>query len=284
MCRSETAAAVAGLALLFSTATPAGAEIIVADGWDLQRTSVPESNFMGIPFEGVPLGSYDFGGAIGVQATDTTDTLVHRLQDAVPGLDGVAGGSLFFPTPPAPDTGIIEIELVQLQLRSIDPFDFGAGLDFHYVTLQSIHGGPSSLGEMQIQFNPDGGGGTFDSVFPVFFDLRIGALNGPIIFSANLQLSLNPPMPWGRIPPPGALMIDGVNRFLAGPLDPHHDFWPGVHPDGSSAGCMPHSEQDIAIHCTIVTPEPATLALLAVGMFLGLPRRARHSRTSTRNT
>src|ERR1700737_2000421 len=97
--------------------TPLYASTTVAAGWDLFQTVSPGTTFGGQEFEGVPLGSYDFGA--GAQPTANTDTIVHRLSAAN-----------------APST-TINIELTALQLKSVNPTDFGLGPDFYYITLQS---------------------------------------------------------------------------------------------------------------------------------------------------
>ena len=69
----------------------------IAAGWDLFSTD-PGTTFGPIPFEGAPLGSFDFGGTVGVQDVGDTDTIIRRLDDATFG---------------GPAT--IDIELVALQ-------------------------------------------------------------------------------------------------------------------------------------------------------------------------
>lgn len=203
-------------------ASPATAQSTITAGWDLWQ-SAPGTNFMGVPLTGVPLGTFDFttgtsgdfGRGIGTQNVHLADTIVKRLDDAV--------------VPATPGTDIIDIEIVALQLQSVNPVDFGGGLDFHFVTLQSdrapAEGGPGPLsqGQMTIQFDNDFGG-TFDSFFDVFFDLRIGALDGPILFSQNLALT-STGSAWDRIAPPDAVLLPDVNHNLNG-VDNATDFWP----------------------------------------------------------
>lgn len=220
------------------------AEIIVETGWDMFETTQP-TTFAGVGFEGVPLGFFDFGGIIGVQSTGTTDSIVERLQVAS------------VPYPSVPNTAApIDIELVALQLISIDPVDFGGGLADHFITLQD---GTPSTGQMTITFD-DAGLGIFDSFIDVAFDLRIGALDGQIILSDTLRLSANN-VPWDRIAPPGALLIEGVNHMLNG-ADVNGDFWPGGFTEAHPGGAQ-HSVQAAAV------PEPSTLFLLGIG-FAGL--------------
>jgi hypothetical protein len=218
----------------------------VEPGWDLLHTA-PGTTFAGQPFVGVPLGAYDFGGTIGVKNVGNADTIVQRLATAD------------VPAPPGSDT--IPIELVALQLVSVNPF---FGPDLAYITLQSARSGadpppgPASIGEMDIHFANDLGG-TFDSFFDVFFDVRVGALNGPIQISDQLRLS-SQGTPWDRVPPPGALVIQGVNLNLNG-NDNAADFWPGPinesHPSGAMHNVVP------------ATPEPATFGVAAGLVFFG---------------
>src|ERR1041385_7910827 len=64
---------------LFAPVT-ARAQVSVLPGWDLLQTVQP-TNFLGVPFDGVPLGSFNFPG-VGVRSTGTADTIVQRLQTA----------------------------------------------------------------------------------------------------------------------------------------------------------------------------------------------------------
>jgi hypothetical protein len=241
-------------ALLLVLARPAAADLRVDAGWDLLET-LPGTSFMGLPFQGVPLGNFDFGPPFGVQATGLTDTIIRRLDDAV--------------VPMVGDSDTIPIEIVGLQLVSSNPIDLGAGLGFYFITLQSIRGGPASTGEMTITFGPEMPNpfphSIFDSFFDVFFDIRLGGMSGPIVISDSLRMTASG-VPWNHFPPPDAVEIDGVNTSLNG-QNRNADFWPlgafqEVHPAG------------VAIHVvrtgTRIIPEPSTFALLAVGGLLGL--------------
>lgn len=210
---------------------------VVEPGFDLFATQ-PGTTFMGAPFQGVPLGTFNFGGTIGVKPVGDTDTIVQRLAPASA------------PTPPG-GSSTIPIELVSLSLVSVNPINLGAGTNFYYITLQSQRGGPTSPGQMAINFDSGNGGGTFDSFFDVFFDVREGALNGPIVASADAQLT-NSGANWDRTPPPGAVTIPGVNINLNG-RDNTGDFWP----------IGPFSEQKITV---VHVVSPAT-----VGSIVPLP-------------
>lgn len=178
-------------------------------GYDLFETeeAVLELGGSGpIPFEGVPLETFDFGGTVGVLDTGNADTIVQRIDPATVPSDG--------------QTDTINIEIVALQLVSVDPIDIGGGMGHHFATLQT---GVPSTGTMDITFdNQDGG--TFDSLFDVFFDLRFGALDGPILYSGSKTFSAADVI-WGREPLDlAAIMLDGINYLLDG-LTIGADFW-----------------------------------------------------------
>ncbi len=239
------------VAAVAAIATPSAARAaLVSAGFDLFATVSPGTTFQGFEFEGVPLGTFDFG--FGAVSVGDTSTIVERQADAI------------FPLGPG-TAAPIRIEMVALQLRSVVPIDLGAGLDFYFITLDSFG---ASTGTMTITFSDadPGNFGTFDSTIDVDFDVRIGALNGPIVFSGLLPLS-SANGPWDRTPPVDAVLTPGVNRFLLGPGNINGDFWPDdfeeSHPDGTT-----HS-------VTSAVPAPARLALLGLAGLMGTRRRRR---------
>lgn len=250
---------------VMATALPGNAALTVLSGWDLLATQTGTS-FMGVPFVGVPLGTYDFEGTIGVQSVGNADTIMHRLSSSTVAVPGVA----------AP----IPIELVQLQLVSAVPFPVEPGFAFYYITLQSNRTntdiypvGPHSTGAMTITFGPEPAPGeahgTFNSFFDVYFDIRVGALDGLIVDSGVLQMS-STGTEWGHDAPAGAAIIDYVNFELNG-TDGTNDFWPigiidEMHPSG-------------AVHKVTFSsiPETATIMPLACVCLLGLSLRRRWS-------
>ena len=182
---------------------------VVNAGWDLFATD-PSSTFMGMNFQGVPIGSYDFGGAIGVQGTGTTDTIMQRLSKT--------------------DLGITSTDVVMnaLQLETTAPVNFGGnGLDDYYLTLQSTHAGPASTGSMTV-FGPTGP--TIDTEsfdMTVYFDIRKGSLSGPIVMSSNFGL-LGPSDGWSHTAPLDTVLINGANYQTSGGSTNQGDFWPNT--------------------------------------------------------
>jgi hypothetical protein len=212
-----------GLAMgLACYAAPRGsraATVEVHSGYDLFQTIPSGTSFPGLGnLKGVPYGTFDFGS--GAVFTGTTDTIVHRLDDAIA------------TAPPFPVTApTIRLLMVGLQLETVIPVNFaGNGLDNYFVTLQSARpqGGTASTGTMDITF-ASAAGGTFNSSLDVFFDIHKGSLSGAIVASSDTVLTTTG-SPWGRIPPPGAMLIPGVNFLLNG-TDTSQDFWPagGLH-------------------------------------------------------
>jgi hypothetical protein len=228
-------------------------------GYDLFETSAG-TTFGGAPFLGAPLGSFDFGGSIGVKPTGTTDTIIHRLSAVGPG------------------SGSTPIEMLALQLVSAVPVDFGLGVDTYFITLQSARGGPASTGTMAITVGPEGSPhGTFDSAIDVFFDVRKGGLAGPIALSGDLLLTSSG-TPWGHAPLPGELLIDGVNHFLNGSsID--NDFQTAGLAEGHPTGAVHVVQPAHNSTSSFATPEPGSFALFGAGALtlLGFARRMRKS-------
>src|SRR6266850_5311094 len=94
----------------------ASAGPVVNPGYDLFE-SLTGTTFGGVAFQGVPIGSFNFGGTIGVKNVGVTDTIIQRL---------------------APATGAaIPTAMIDFQLVSTAPTNFGLGVGFYYITLQS---------------------------------------------------------------------------------------------------------------------------------------------------
>jgi hypothetical protein len=250
--RRISAVVLFGLLLLAGSQPGYAAIIDVLAGSDYLVTQ-PGTVFNGVPFIGVPSGP---GGS---------DTIVTRLQTV-----DVTGGS-----------GTTALLLSMLQLQSAVPTDFGLGVGFYYITLQSARGGTSSTGSMTItQSSPDDNTpanpeGSFTSLLDVFFDVRFGSLNGPIALSTDLILT-NGGTLWDANPAPNDFLVTGprgdftANDHTGKIRDSDiydMDFFPvGVLTE--SSGSDTH-----AVTTTTFAPEPGTLLLTIIGGLLVLVGR-----------
>lgn len=230
----------------------AQAALFVDQGFDLWITDsmcfVPDPPLpqVQIPFEGVPLGTFDFGsGPVGVGPD--VDTIVERLDQAT--------------VPSAPATAnTIDIELVALQLVSIAPIDLGFGPELLFATLDPT---TPSLGSMDITFD-DANGGTWDSSLTINYLLHGGALNGPVRLAGQKVLAAvgedwkhNPGSPPLNVPE-----INGVNHLLNG-VDVSHDF--------HSLSAY-HENPDGTYH-EVSSPAPSTVVLFALSGACAARRR-----------
>jgi len=221
----------------------AAGSLTVNSGYDL-FASGPGTSFDPLgPLVGVPIGTFDFGS--GPVSVGDADTIVHRLDPVTVAAVG--------------DTGTTRLEMLALQLMTATPVNFGGfGLDNYFITLQSA---PPSTGSMAITFTSLDGG-TFTSSLNVLFDIRKGGLTGNIVFSNTDPLLLtNPGAAWDRDPPLGAVLINGINRFLNG-TDNGTDFWP-----------LPFTETEPgAVHPVrpAMVPEPGSWLLGTTAVVIGL--------------
>jgi len=234
------------------------AGLTVAAGYDLFQsvTGVGSggTNFMGVDFTGVPLNTFNFGGTIGVQNVGPTDTIIQRLSTVTvlaPGQSAITG-----------------LNVLALQLETTAPTTVFGPLANYFITLTPA---ATSTGSMNITFASTAGG-TFTSQLDLFFDIHMGALNGPVVASEELMLS-NSGAAWGRIPPPGSVLINGVNNFLNG-NDNSQDFFinPPLIEAHPTAG--QHQVQEAG-----TIPEPSawvmgTIAAVAGLAYTGWRRRA----------
>ena len=170
----------------------------VDPGFDLFE-SLSGTEFAGVPFERIPLGTFDFG--FGPVSVGNADTIVERKMTA---------------NAPAET---IDIEMLALQLRSSVPISIGSCPD---PDIMDVVLAPST-GMMTIKFT-DANGGMFDSTINLNFKL-VNSTGDTCASFNNFPLNAND-VPWSRTPDPNAVLIDGVNHFLAGFGDTSKDFFP----------------------------------------------------------
>ncbi len=211
----------------------------VAPGYDLFETDSTQTVYDGLGnLMGVPIGDYNFGGAIGLQNLGSTDTMLQRLATATPG----------DPT--------VNVAVAAMQLETVAPVNFGGfGVDNYFVT-QSLTN--LSSGTMTVSWDGTGLAGTFSSTLDVFYDIHKGALNGPIVYSGDALLS-NASTAWSDVAPGNSTTIAGVNQFLSGtPGDPTKDFWPAAGMSQSVIGFQ-------QVLNPTPLPEPATVLPFGLG-------------------
>ncbi len=258
--RNHSITGIASFAVLIASLagpSPLKASTNVESGWDLFITA-DTTSFDGANWQGVPLGTYNFGGTIGLKNVGATDTIVQRTTGAN-----------------AP-SGTVNLTIDALQMMTVSEVSFGGGpVGYHFLTLQSE---TPSTGTMNITFDPEPAGppptqpihGTFSSTLDVFFDIRFGSLDGPVVMSSDIVLNTEGTSFWSHYPPEGAWLIEGVNYFLDG-TDSLEDFFP--------VGPLSHVNNDDPTNphhdVVVTTPEPQASLLVLLGMGLvGFFRRA----------
>ncbi len=228
--------ALASLCLLVFQ-TPGKAQPVLP-GWDLFTTD-PATSIDGFNWVGVPLGTYNFGGSIGVQNVGLTDTIMQRL--------GASGNGQ-----------TVNLQMNAMTLVSTTPIDPEG--DLGYLTLD-----PNYTSGGTITINSDG---TFSSTLDVYFDIYFGSLDGPLDTSGEM-MDITDSGNWTPDAPSDALLIPGVNYYLDG-TDTSSDFWPVGDNDYINGSV------DTIVQRLTSTPEPGTLTLLGMGLAAATLRICRH--------
>ena len=227
-------------------------------GYDLLVTDSACFNFGGagglnlVPFVGVPLGTYNFGG--GPKNVGATDTILHRLGPVTNLADGASQ--------------TINIAMVALSLQSQNQINWSAfgGNANEFVKVVNVVdlGSTMTIHNSVANLSSPNEFGTFDSIIKIQFQLQgltSGATTTGIAKTFN-QTNAS----WTQLPPLGLPLINGVNNHLNG-LDHTNDFF---------TGSAYHEAPDGSYHS--ITPEPTSvfaigLACMAAGG--GFARRRR---------
>lgn len=184
-----------------------------------------------------------------IDLTGNGNTVVRRLQDAECPMSGVGGACEVIGSPG--DT-TIDIELVALSLVSVNPIDFGGTLYDLRIDKNPIQ---TTLGsEMAITINDAGTGGMFSSLLNVDALLtftEVGNSNN-IVVDSFFDVFVSLDIPWSTQCPPSY-------------PDCSSNFYPGVLP-GTTKRVAFDEQAALARHRVTATPEPATLALMALGL------------------
>ena len=233
--KHATILALAGLSGVLFLQTSSRANTVLR-GFDF-FTTVPLTSFAGYNWQGVPLYTFNFsqfGGPSGDTnvSVGLTDTIMQRM--------GTSGNGQ-----------TVGLQMDALQFESTTPM-FGPGV-YGYITLDTNY---ISGGTVTINNNF-----TYETSFNVYYDLRIGSLDGTIYTSGEIT-DMEGSGTWQHDPTSGALTITNVNYRLDG-TDINEDFWPVVPP----INYITESAGTDESHMFIPTiPEPSGLALLSLGV------------------
>lgn len=211
-------------------AQPVGAGF---NGFDTVTTGPSVTMFDGLPWQGVPLGTFNFGS--GPVNVGNTDTIIQRLGSPV--------------TAPG---GTMSLSVMALQLQTVNQVSLGGGpVGYYYITLDTS---AQNTGLLHFDSFPAAGSpGTFHDEFTIYFDIRFGSLNGPIV-APEQSLTLDATGDWLPTLPVPSIPIDHVYPNPANPTDLHVvtlDPDPNIPDDG---------------FYVFGVPEPSGLALFGLGV------------------
>ena len=214
------------------------------NGFDTVTTGPAVTTFDGLPWQGVPLGTFDFGS--GPVNVGNTDTIIQRLG-----------------TPVTAPGGTIGLTVDALQLQTVNAVSLGGGpVGYYFLTLNTSVPNQNS-GQLTIDSFPTAGSpGTFNDYFTVYFDIRYGSLTGPIV-APDQNLTLNASGGWLPALPIPSTPLPHVYPPTGNPTDLHV-----VTTDLNIPGDIVNGFYPFGI------PEPSSLALLCVSaLFLAIQTR-----------
>lgn len=209
-----------------------------------------------ISFQGVPLQPGTYGA---------TDTIVDR-----------PSGSHFGGSPPM---AMIPTEIVELSLVSTEPVGVtsnGGTVESFFDVFFTISPTYASEGYLTLQrtdINDDGGTilegtGAVDSFFDVAYEFTFVPVGGgtPVVWEDGDFIVLSYDVPWSHVPPDGVLVVPGESS----------NFFPGGTPGDPSVPPESLFFDGEKLHVEwVLTPEPATMSLLALGLGVLVARKRR---------
>jgi hypothetical protein len=220
-------------ALLCVGLLPSSGHANLASGWELFTTDTVQMPVYGnmVSFQGVPLGTFDFGGSIGIKNVGSTDTILYRTPSSTP--------------------GVYNIKILAMQFVNTTTYNVPV-----YVTLGTTPGS----GTMTV------GNETWTGEGSMGYDIHYGSLNGPVPTGGSGTHYFTGSGIWTSSAPASAFLISGVNYELNG-SDTSGDFWPlapvitGWPGDGSVHNLHPTTTP---IPSALILLAPGLLGLAAV--------------------
>lgn len=244
------------MGLVLQPSSASGGMVNINTGYDLLYTTAAALDLDGggpmspVQFVGVPFGTYNFGG--GPVDTWNTDTILHREQPVTNLADGASQ--------------TIDVKMVALSLRSLNQLNLFGTYEY-FKTVNVVDAGSTmTITNSVASVPPLDEYGTFDSSIKIKFRLQgvTSLMTTDLIEKTFTQTGAA----WTHLPPPGILLIDGVNSNLNG-SNHLNDFFTGVAFHDSGDGT----------HVTVATvPEPTSMFAIGLACLAAGGRFARKRR------
>jgi PEP-CTERM motif len=244
------------MGLVLQPSSASGGFVTINAGYDLLVTTEAVFNFGGgIPFVGVPLGTYDFGG--GSKDVGVTDTILRRLDPVTNLADG--------------DSQTINLQMVALSLRSkfeINWSGFGGNASEYVKTVNLVDGGSrmtikNGVDDLDVLDEK----GTFNSDLRFSFQLE-GVTSGRLSDTFTITMEQRGST-WQHIPMNEYGLIDGVN-YNTGGANRANDFHTGEAKHGP--------EHSHTTYGTSNVPEPTSMFAIGLACMAAGGRFARRRR------